>query len=118
MFCRAPRTRRFWGTTLNVDAFEQVVQLALCDHDDACAIERLRKLEHSLIQTLVQHAQPGPIEEQNLKCGATLPEEEKQRATACGALHALLRESCQTVEAETHIDRLYRNKDFDPVRNH
>jgi hypothetical protein len=113
-----PTRRSLAATAFDVDAFEQVVELTLFDRNDARVSKRLRYPKYSTVQALVEDAQPGPIEEQDLERALALADEQKQRAAASRALHALLCQPRQPVEPQTHIDRLERDEDLDAVRDH
>src|ERR1041384_3160805 len=96
----------------HVDAFEQVIELALLDRNDARISQRLRNPKHSAVQPLVKNAQSASIEEQDLQRAFAPPDEQEQRAAARRALHALLRQTRQSIESQAHVHGLKRDEDL------
>src|SRR5690606_41209980 len=76
----------------------------VCSSDLIC-IRRLRHPEGASVESLVEEAQTGPVEEEDLQGRPPLPEEEEERAAPRIATEPIRDEPGETIEAPRSEER-------------
>ena len=86
---------------LDVNAVQKILERAVVDLDDSLplSLSHLRHAEQPAIETFVEQAKSGPVEEQDLHRLAALAEEHEQRAATRVAADALGDDAAQSIES-------------------
>ncbi len=110
-------TSRLLGFDLN--SIEQSVERCIIYLDMPSAnFVRLRNAVGSMIEPFIEQAHSRRISEQNLQGVTTPAEEQEERPTANIVTSTLKRETCQSIERQSHVDWLQRDEDLNTTWNH
>jgi hypothetical protein len=113
------QARSAWGFWDDVDALEEVVEGPLLDSDRGSTVRRwVGKPKRTLVETLVDDAQAGAVEEEDLDRFASFSEEDEESTAAGLAGDALGRDAGQTVEAPAEVNGLEADEDVNAAGNH
>jgi hypothetical protein len=108
-----------WRLWFDIDAIEQVIELALAQLDAGRVWTlRLGHAKSAFVQALVELAHPAAIEEQNLQGALALAEEDEERAAARTFAELFARNPSETIKAPSEIDGGERYEDFYACRDH
>ncbi len=115
------RALRSWCARLglDVDPIEEIIEHAVVDLDDGPDVPGVDgPTEDATVEALVEEAQAGAIEEEDLEGLLALAEEHEERPAARVASELLASDAGESIEAPAEIDGLEGEEDVDAVRDH